>query len=224
MESSTTFLLTALILISSYTHSTSAARYPTSKINTEFIRTSCLATHIPNFVIAHSRATQTQSKRALTSLLARPSRDCVEELSDSVDELKRSMGEMSKCCFDGMRVRGSDGFGGNDMKWNLKTVVRGKIVNVAQLTSNALALINKYALIHGYALFWANLKLMASLASQGDSSVNNPRNQVVDAPPSALATPLPVVIPIVRAHDPDEFLFTQDHVCPVSCRSSRSQP
>ncbi|KAF4372124.1 hypothetical protein F8388_000340 [Cannabis sativa] len=141
-------------------------------------------------------------------------KDCVEELSDSVDELKRSMGEMSKVGKESRDFKimindiqtwvsaaltdestCSDGFGGNDMNGNLKTVVRGKIVNVAQLTSNALALINKYALIHGHALFGANLKLMTSPASQGDSSVNNPRNQVVDAPPLALAAPLPVVAP-----------------------------
>uniref|UniRef100_A0A803NW92 Uncharacterized protein n=1 Tax=Cannabis sativa TaxID=3483 RepID=A0A803NW92_CANSA len=36
---------------------------------------------------------------------------------------------------------------------------------------------------------------MTSPASQGDSSINNPRNQVVDAPPLALAAPLPVVAP-----------------------------
>ncbi|PON89465.1 Pectinesterase inhibitor domain containing protein [Trema orientale] len=95
-------------------------------------------------------------------------KDCVEELSESVDELRRSIGEMS-------RVRGrrgdfklmindiqtwvsaaltdentcSDGFQGKALNGNLKTVVRGRIVNVAQLTSNALALINRYALVHG---------------------------------------------------------------------------
>jgi pectinesterase inhibitor-like protein len=39
----------------------------------------------------------------------------------------------------------SDGFAGNAMNGNLKTAVRGRIVNIAQLTSNALALINNYA-------------------------------------------------------------------------------
>ena len=35
------------------------------------------------------------------------------------------------------------------MNGNVKTLVRGRIVNVAQLTSNALALINRYASLHG---------------------------------------------------------------------------
>ncbi|KAM6582144.1 hypothetical protein CsatB_009146 [Cannabis sativa] len=199
MESSTTFLLTALILISSYTHSTSAARYPTSKINTEFIRTSCLATTYPKLcyssLSSHANSIQTSphliastalevtlsSAKTTSAMMLNLSlsqglklkevaamKDCVEELSDSVDELKRSMGEMSKVGKESRDFKVmindiqtwvsaaltdestcSDGFGGNDMNGNLKTVVRGKIVNVAQLTSNALALINKYALIHG---------------------------------------------------------------------------
>ena len=93
-------------------------------------------------------------------------KDCVEELSESVDELRSSIGEMSR-----LKGRGdfklmindiqtwvsaaltdentcSDGFQGKATNGNLKTIVRGRIVNVAQLTSNALALINRYALIH----------------------------------------------------------------------------
>ena len=93
-------------------------------------------------------------------------KDCVEELSESVDELRSSIGEMSR-----LKGRGdfklmindiqtwvsaaltdentcSDGFQGKATNGNLKTIVRGRIVNVAQLTSNALALINRYDLIH----------------------------------------------------------------------------
>ncbi|RWR80674.1 hypothetical protein CKAN_00932600 [Cinnamomum micranthum f. kanehirae] len=44
-------------------------------------------------------------------------KDCVDNIGDSVDELTRSV----------------------------KEVVRGRIVNVAQVTSNALALVNRYA-------------------------------------------------------------------------------
>lgn len=96
-------------------------------------------------------------------------KDCVEELSESVDELRDSIGEMNK--FNKGRNYNfkimindiqtwvsaaltdentcSDGFLGHTMNGKLKAVVRSQIVNVAQLTSNALALINKYALIHG---------------------------------------------------------------------------
>lgn len=93
-------------------------------------------------------------------------RDCVEELSDAVDELQRSMAEMSNFKSADFQLMISDvqtwvsaaltdettctdGFGGNGMSGNLKTVVRGRIVNIAQLTSNALALINRYASVHG---------------------------------------------------------------------------
>ncbi|KAL1816333.1 hypothetical protein DCAR_0520719 [Daucus carota subsp. sativus] len=94
-----------------------------------------------------------------------PMNDCLEELTDSIDELKRSMGEMSQLngspnyallisdiqtwvsaaltdedtCMDGF-----DGKAGNT-----KNVVRGRILNVVHLTSNALSLINNYNSLHG---------------------------------------------------------------------------
>ena len=43
----------------------------------------------------------------------------------------------------------TDGLGGEAMSPQLKTVVRDKILNIAHLTSNALALVNSYASIHG---------------------------------------------------------------------------
>ncbi|KAJ4829015.1 hypothetical protein Tsubulata_012901 [Turnera subulata] len=94
--------------------------------------------------------------------------DCVEELSESVDELRRSIDEMSSSAkrltdFQLMinnvqtwvsaaltdESTCSDGFAGNAMNGKLKTSVREKIVNIAQLTSNALSLVNSYASIHG---------------------------------------------------------------------------
>ncbi|EXC36884.1 21 kDa protein [Morus notabilis] len=95
-------------------------------------------------------------------------KDCIEELRDSVDELRKSMGEMSqlvkgksgfKLMINDIQTWVSaaltdentctDGFEEKPMNGNLKTAVRGQVVNVAQLTSNALALINRYGLIHG---------------------------------------------------------------------------
>jgi pectinesterase inhibitor-like protein len=89
-------------------------------------------------------------------------KDCVEELGDAVNELGKSMDEMSharqsnfQSMIDDVQTwvsaaltdesTCSDGFAGNAMNGNLKTAVRGRIVNIAQLTSNALALINNYA-------------------------------------------------------------------------------
>jgi pectinesterase inhibitor-like protein len=92
--------------------------------------------------------------------------DCVEELTDAVYELKKSIDEMRHAKKSNFRLvisdvqtwvsaaltdesTCSDGFEGNAMNGNLKTAVRGKIVHTAQLTSNALALINNYAFRHG---------------------------------------------------------------------------
>lgn len=94
-------------------------------------------------------------------------KDCVEVLSDSLDELRRSINELGhlrtsnfeltmsdvqtwvsaaltdeSTCTDGFQeISSTDG--------NVKTIVRGRIVQVSQLTSNALALINKLATSHG---------------------------------------------------------------------------
>ncbi|KAI7748940.1 hypothetical protein M8C21_022877 [Ambrosia artemisiifolia] len=84
-------------------------------------------------------------------------KDCIELLSDSVYNLKQSLEEMSQPGSKNHRLVMSDiqtwvssaltdedtcaeGFK-DDPK--MKSVVRGKIVNVAHLTSNALALINR---------------------------------------------------------------------------------
>lgn len=93
-------------------------------------------------------------------------RDCMEELGDSVDRLSSSMTEMNQISGSNFGLMMSDiqtwvsaaltdedtcmeGFAGNSMNGGVKTTVRGKIVNVAHVTSNALALINSYASLHG---------------------------------------------------------------------------
>jgi len=93
-------------------------------------------------------------------------KDCVEVLSDSVDELRRSIDEMSHIRTSNFELTISDvqtwvsaaltdqntctdGFQEINATDNVKTLVRGSIVQVAQLTSNALALINKLATSQG---------------------------------------------------------------------------
>ncbi|KAL2227193.1 21 kDa protein [Sesamum indicum] len=93
-------------------------------------------------------------------------RDCVEELSDSVEQLRKSVEEMNlmKGSNFGMMMSDiqtwvsaaltdddtcMDGFAGKFMNGAVKTAVRGRIVNVAHMTSNALALINSFAALHG---------------------------------------------------------------------------
>ncbi|XP_045787126.1 21 kDa protein-like [Trifolium pratense] len=92
-------------------------------------------------------------------------KDCIEVLSGSVDELRRSIDEISRLRTSNFELTMSDiqtwvsaaltdentctdGFQEINATGNIKTIVRGKIVQVAQLTSNALALINKLATSH----------------------------------------------------------------------------
>ncbi|KAL4574886.1 hypothetical protein LXL04_021726 [Taraxacum kok-saghyz] len=139
------------------------------KTNVEFIRTSCSLTTYPtlcfNSLSSQAGAIQTSPKLlAQTALSVAAMKDCIDLLSDSVYELKKSLQEMSQPGSKDPRMVMSDiqtwvsssltdedtcseGFR-SDPK--MKSVVRGKIVNVAHLTSNALALINNYASQHGY--------------------------------------------------------------------------
>ncbi|KAK9276358.1 hypothetical protein L1049_005890 [Liquidambar formosana] len=88
--------------------------------------------------------------------------DCVEEVSDSVDELQRSIREMGHTGTSNFELQMSDiqtwvsaaltdedtcmdGFDESPMNGHVKTTVRRHITRVAHLTSNALALINNYA-------------------------------------------------------------------------------
>lgn len=94
-------------------------------------------------------------------------KDCMEELADSIDELRRSteeMGQLRRTANFGLLMNDiqtwvsaaltdettcSDGFAGKAMNGNVKSAVRGQILTIAHLTSNALALVNKLASIHG---------------------------------------------------------------------------
>ncbi|OIV95495.1 hypothetical protein TanjilG_23226 [Lupinus angustifolius] len=93
--------------------------------------------------------------------------DCVEEISDSVDRLSRSIKELKLCKVKGEDFRWhisnvetwvssaltdestcGDGFSGNALNGKIKGSIRARMVNVAQVTSNALSLINHYAEKH----------------------------------------------------------------------------
>lgn len=92
-------------------------------------------------------------------------KDCVENVSDSIDRLSQSIREMGSM---GRTGSGSfqwhlsnvqtwvsaaltddttcvDGFAGPSMSANLRAAVKGRVVNVARVTSNALALVNRFA-------------------------------------------------------------------------------
>ncbi|KAL6004892.1 hypothetical protein ACLOJK_005449 [Asimina triloba] len=89
-------------------------------------------------------------------------KDCVENMANSIGELRQSIGEMAHLrgpdFYDQMEniqtwvsaaltdeTTCMDGFDGKAMDGKVKDAVRGRIVNVAHLTSNALALINNFA-------------------------------------------------------------------------------
>lgn len=100
---------------------------------------------------------------------ARAVRDCVENMGTTVDQLSRSMTELGSM---GPRVVGQDfnwrvnnvqtwvsaaltnentcleGFGGVDMDGSVKVAIRRRVLDCARVTSNALALVNRFAARH----------------------------------------------------------------------------
>ncbi|KAL2227190.1 21 kDa protein-like [Sesamum indicum] len=92
-------------------------------------------------------------------------KDCLEEVSDSVDRLSKSAQELKRLGRAGgpeyiwhlsnLQTWVSaaltddstclDGFSGRALNGRIKTSIRARMTNVAQVTSNALALCNKYA-------------------------------------------------------------------------------
>ncbi|KAB5525354.1 hypothetical protein DKX38_023103 [Salix brachista] len=93
-------------------------------------------------------------------------KDCVELLRDAVEEIRKSIDELSHDKQSNFRLMindvqtwvsaamtdestCTDGFEENGMNGSLKTAVNGRIVHIAQMTSNALALINNYGVLHG---------------------------------------------------------------------------
>ncbi|CAN1267181.1 21 kDa protein, partial [Linum perenne] len=101
-------------------------------------------------------STLSRAHVGLTPREAAAMKDCVEEMHDSVDQLRRSIDEMedSKMAFEMMisdvqtwvsaaltdESTCVDGFSGE-----VREVVRGKVERVVHLTSNGLALVNRYA-------------------------------------------------------------------------------
>uniref|UniRef100_A0A7N0V2J2 Pectinesterase inhibitor domain-containing protein n=1 Tax=Kalanchoe fedtschenkoi TaxID=63787 RepID=A0A7N0V2J2_KALFE len=94
-------------------------------------------------------------------------KDCLEEMADSAEQIQKSLTEMRSFKeSDDFRTMISDvqtwvsaaltsqdtcseGFAGKEMDGNVKIAVTGNILKIVHLTSNALALINNYASVHG---------------------------------------------------------------------------
>lgn len=124
-----------------------------------------------NITLASAKATSAMMVRLSSNVRLKPRevsamRDCVEELGDTLEELRKSIGEMGQLSGSNYEVyindiqtwvsaaltdenTCTDGFEGDEMNGKVKVFVRGRILVIAQLTSNALALINHFASIHG---------------------------------------------------------------------------
>ncbi|KAJ4846544.1 hypothetical protein Tsubulata_013546 [Turnera subulata] len=96
-------------------------------------------------------------------------KDCIENMGDTVDRLSQSvreLGHLGRAAGEDFLWHMSnvqtwvsaaltdentclDGFAGRRMDGNVKVAIRHRITNVAQVTSNALALVNRFASRHG---------------------------------------------------------------------------
>lgn len=185
------FLISLLIIIAMV-----KSVHTTTTTNTEFVKSSCTFTTYPrlcftslsthasliqtspklmahaalNITLASAKATSAMMVRLSSSRLkpreVSAMRDCVEELGDTLEELRKSIGEMCRLSSSNYEVYMSDiqtwvsaaltyentcteGFEGDNMDGKVKVLVRGRILVIAHLTSNALALINHFASLHG---------------------------------------------------------------------------
>ncbi|KAK8337964.1 hypothetical protein V6Z11_A09G223200 [Gossypium hirsutum] len=168
-SSSSRHVLAILLIILQFTPSiakTFSHKPYHTKRNTEYIRSSCTTTTYPRLcyrslsiyaskintsprLIAHTallvtfRASKSTSRfmrkiartHRLKPRVAAAMADCIEVIDDSIDELQKSIDEDT--CMDGFSGRAMNGYA--------KMMVRKRIVKIAHLTSNALALINNYA-------------------------------------------------------------------------------
>lgn len=91
-------------------------------------------------------------------------RDCIENMGDTVDRLSQSVRELGQVGQDFLWHMSNvqtwvsaaltdentclDGFSGHSMDGNVKAAIRRRVANVAQVTSNALALVNRFASKH----------------------------------------------------------------------------
>ncbi|KAI8026598.1 Pectinesterase inhibitor 9 [Camellia lanceoleosa] len=95
-------------------------------------------------------------------------KDCLDQINDGVDQLSQSIIELKRIIQDGegnfmwhmsnvqtwlstalTDANGCiDGFSGHAMGGKVKATIKARVLNVAQMTSNALALFNRFAARH----------------------------------------------------------------------------
>ncbi|KAG6418139.1 hypothetical protein SASPL_120338 [Salvia splendens] len=125
--------------------------------NPKLLATAALSVSLATAVSTSADMVRLSRAAGMTPREVGAMQDCVEELADSVELIRKSLAEMKQI----EAVTGDaqtwlsaaltdeetcmDGFAGKIMAGGVKTAVRGKIVNVAHMTSNALCLVNSYA-------------------------------------------------------------------------------
>ncbi|KAK1327137.1 hypothetical protein QJS10_CPA01g02694 [Acorus calamus] len=142
-----------------------SAYSPTIRHNPKHLAQVALAVSIKRARSAHAFVTRLSRAKGVRSREAGAVRDCVENMSDTVDRLARSYRELSHSGRPGSpefswhmgnvqtwvsaaltdESTCVDGFAGSPVKGTVRNSVRARIVYAAQVTSNALALINKVA-------------------------------------------------------------------------------
>ncbi|KAL0329605.1 UNVERIFIED_CONTAM: hypothetical protein Sradi_4947200 [Sesamum radiatum] len=106
--------------------------------------------------------------RGIKPMVYQAVKDCIQNMGDTVDQLSRSMtelGAMGRVAGQDFDWRVSnvqtwvsaaltnentcmDGFQGSAMDGNVKVAIRRRVLDCAQVTSNALALVNRFASRH----------------------------------------------------------------------------
>ncbi|KAL5728172.1 hypothetical protein ACHQM5_001285 [Ranunculus cassubicifolius] len=150
----------ALCINSLSTYSSSIQTSPRTMAQTALAVSLSRARSAKTFIVQASKS-KGMKKREYQAV-----KDCIVNIGSCVDKLSKSITELGKMGKGGdffwhmsnVQTWASaaltdentcmDGFSGKAMDGRLKTAIKGRITNVAQVTSNALALVNRFAERH----------------------------------------------------------------------------
>lgn len=141
----------------------------TVKLSHKELAEAALAVSLARAQAAREFVTRSAKLKGLKAREYEAVKDCLEEMGDTVDRLGKSMKELKGM---GSQSKGQDfvwhvsnvetwvsaaltdentcmdGFSGKATEGRLKTSIRARVVDMAQVTSNALALVNRFASKH----------------------------------------------------------------------------
>ncbi|KAJ7949596.1 21 kDa protein [Quillaja saponaria] len=146
----------------------SLSKYANTIQNPQQLAQTALSVSLDRAVSTKTFVTRLTKFKGLKAREHEAVKDCLDEVSDSVDRLTRSIQELKQCS----SAKGQDftwhisnvetwvssaltddttcvdEFAGKALNGKIKGSIRPRMVNVGQVTSNALSLINKYASEH----------------------------------------------------------------------------